>query len=145
MASSSGRTPSSGWISSRMEADDALPSTLSPRQALRGPCRPSRERRGRSVAVDDVADAEVVEDRALPPAAATRLRRGLVDAVGQAAQRQRLQPDVAGAGQRGEEEPLAAEERRLDLADELDVVVHGRLQGDETAGVHPQRLTRAEL
>ena len=55
-------------------------------------------------------------------AAPAGLRRRLVDAVGQAAERQRLQPHLAGAAQRREEQPLAAEERRLHLADELDVV-----------------------
>ena len=73
------------------------------------------------------------------------LRRGLVDAVGEAAEGQRLQPDLAGAGQGREEEPLAAEERRLHPADELDVVLHGRLQRHETAGIDAQRFARRQL
>src|SRR5262249_44949605 len=93
---------------------------------------PSAARQGGSVTVDHLAETEGgVEDRALflPPAA--RARGGLVDAIGEPAERQRLQPHAAGAGERREEDPLAAEERGLDLAYELDVVVHRRLERDQ--------------
>ena len=71
---------------------------------------------------------------------------GLDDAIGQAAERQRLQPDVARARcSVAKNRPFAAEERGLHAADELDVVVDRRLQRDEAAGVDAQRLARLEL
>ena len=76
---------------------------------------------------------------------ATGLRRGRDDAIREAAQRQRLQPDVSGAAQRREEQTFAAEERRFDFADGLDVVLHRRLEGHDAAGVHAQRFADAEL
>src|SRR5262245_23245898 len=93
------------------------------------------------VAVEEVADA--AEDRALLLAAAAEPRNGLVDAVGEAAERERLQPHLAGSSEAREEESLAAEERGFDLADVLDVVGDGRLQRHETAGVDAQRLSRS--
>src|SRR4029450_14019282 len=60
------------------------------------------------------------------------------------AERQGLQPDLSRAAQRREEEPFAAEERGLDAADHLNVVVHGRLQGDDAARVDPDELARRE-
>src|SRR4029450_8759853 len=67
-----------------------------------------------------------------------RLRRRLVDAVGQSAERQRLQPHLARSAQRRKEQSLPAEERRLHLADELDVVAHRGLQRHQAAGVDAQ-------
>ena len=90
--------------------------------------------------------AEAAEDRPfVAPAGAGDAGDGLGDAIGQAAERQRLQPHVAGPGERGEEQALAAEERRLHPADELDVVVDRRLHRDQAAGVDAQRLARLEL
>src|SRR5262249_220221 len=86
-----------------------------------------------------------VEDRALFLPSATCARGGLVDAIGEAAQGQRLQPHAAGAGERREEDALAAEERGLDLAHELDVVVHRGLERDQAPRVHAQRLAGSEV
>src|SRR5690606_13455462 len=47
--------------------------------------------------------------------------------------------------QRREEDAFTAEERGLDLADELDVVVDARLQRQEAAGVDAQRFAGAEI
>ena len=58
---------------------------------------------------------------------------------------QRLQPHPAGAGERREEDPLAAEKRGLDLAHELDVVADRRLQRDQAAGVHAQHLAGPQV
>src|SRR5688500_8981150 len=97
-------------------------------------------------AVDQVTEpADAIEDRAFLQPSALRLRRGGVDAIGHAAERQRLQPDAARPLQRGEEDAFAAEQRRLDAADELDVVVHARLQRHQTAGVDAQRFTRLQI
>ena len=45
------------------------------------------------------------------------------DAIRQARKRQRLDPHPARSGHRREEEPFSTEERGLDAADELDVVL----------------------
>ena len=62
------------------------------------------------------------------------------DAIGQSRERQRLEPDPAWPGHRREEQSFAAEQRRLDAADELDVVVDGRIEGDQTAGIDADDL-----
>src|SRR5690606_2507849 len=73
-------------------------------------------------AVDQVAQAaDAVQNRTLALPGAAGLWCCLVDAVRHAAERQRLEPDAPGAAQRREEDALTAEERGLDLADELDV------------------------
>ena len=56
-------------------------------------------------------------------------------AAGEAGEGEGLQPDFAGAGEGGQEQAFAAKERVLEPADELDVVIDARLEGDETAGV----------
>ena len=89
--------------------------------------------------------AKAAENRAAFPSRSAGRGCGLVDAIGHPAERQRLQPHAAGPGQHGEEQAFPAEERRLDLADVLDVVTHRRLQRDETSGVHAQRLSRSQL
>ena len=50
-----------------------------------------------------------------------------------------------GPVQRREEDAFAAEQRRLDPADELDVVVDARLQRHQAAGVDAQRLAGREI
>ena len=55
-----------------------------------------------------------------------------------------MEPDLARAPQRGEEKALAAEERCLDAADQLDVVLHRWLEADDAARVHAKRLARGE-
>src|SRR6185295_19022763 len=45
------------------------------------------------------------------------------DSIRQPRERQRLEPDAAGAGHRRQEEPFTPEQRGLDAADELDVVI----------------------
>ena len=59
-------------------------------------------------------------------------------------ERQRLEPHLARAAQRREEQALAAEQRGLDAAHHLDVVVHARLHRHDAAGVHAQRLAGGE-
>src|SRR5262249_19547422 len=59
--------------------------------------------------------------------------------------RQRLHPDAAGTGHRRKEQPFSAEERRLDPADELDVVADGGIERHEAAGVHAQALSGFQL
>src|SRR5262245_55469652 len=112
--------------------------TPDPPQAAKVAARTSRtERRPapKLASVEDLPEAEGgVEHRALV-LAAPGLRRGPADAVGQPRQRQRLQPHLAGPGERREEESLAAEQGGFHLADELDVVAHARLQRDQAARV----------
>ena len=72
--------------------------------------------------------------------AAARFNQTLVDAVREAAEGQRLEPHASRASERREEQPFAAEERRLDLADVLDVEVDRRRVGHHAAGVHQQGL-----
>src|SRR6185436_11427410 len=97
------------------------------------------------VAVDDVAEAaDHVEHRALALASAPDARDRLGDAVGQTAERQRLQPDVAGPGERREEEALTTEERGLHPAHELHVVADRGLERHQASGVDAQRLAGAE-
>src|SRR5918993_5424420 len=92
------------------------------------------------IPVDDVPEPEgLVEDRTFLGSAAC-LRCRLVDAVGEAAQGKGLEPDFAGAGQRCEEDSFSAEERGFDAADELDVVLHCRLEGHETPRIHAERF-----
>src|SRR5262245_45392053 len=96
--------------------------------------------------VDQVAEpADAIEDRTLFLAPAFALRRGGVDAIRHAAERQRLQPHAAGALQRREEDAFSAEERRLDPADELDVVVDAGLQRHQASRIDAHRLTGSEI
>src|SRR5690606_30276602 len=55
-----------------------------------------------------------------------------------------LQPHATGPCHRGEEESLAAEQRRLDAAHALDVIAHARIERDETPRIDLERLTRRE-
>src|SRR6476469_6782963 len=66
--------------------------------------------------------ANPAENRAFLAAASANAWNRFVDAPGQAAQRQRLQPHASGPGERCEKEPFASEQRGLDTADELNVV-----------------------
>src|SRR6185295_13166636 len=102
-------------------------------------------RRFRLVGISVKQIAKTAEDRpALTPAAAGR-RCGLVDAIGHAAERQRLQPHATRACQRGVEQSFAAEQRRLDLPDILNVVTHRWLKRDEATSVNSQSLSRTEV
>ena len=60
-------------------------------------------------------------------------------------QGQALDPDMARAGQPGQEQAFAAEQRGLDLADIFDVEIDLGRVGDDAAGVDPQRLAAREL
>src|SRR3954469_2203801 len=60
------------------------------------------------------------------------LRRSRGDAACQAAERERLQPDVSRPAQRREEQSFAAEKRALDLPDKLNVVIDTWLKGHDT-------------
>src|SRR5687768_11183894 len=70
-------------------------------------------------------------------------RRIRQDSPRQSRERQRLEPDRPRAGDGGEEESLAAEERVLDAAGHLDVVLHTGLERDDAAGVDAERLAGA--
>src|SRR4051812_36032331 len=97
-------------------------------------------------AIDQIAEAaNAVEDRALFLAPALALRGRGVDAVRHAAERQGLQPDASGALQRREEDAFPAEQRRLDPADELDVVVDAWLQRDQATGIDAQRFAGGQV
>src|SRR5690606_27389978 len=67
------------------------------------------------------------------------------DAPGEPRERARLQPPAAGAGERGAEQAVAAEQRGLEPADPLDVVRDARLERHEAAGIEAQRLSRCEI
>src|SRR5215210_5702384 len=80
------------------------------------------------------------EDRSLFAPATPQARHGGDNPVRHPAQGKRLQPDPPGSAQRRKEQPFAAEQRRLDLADVLNLVADGRLKGDDAPGVHPDQL-----
>src|SRR5262245_16180360 len=86
------------------------------------------------------ASSNAAKDGAfLPPTAGDPGNR-LVDASGEPAERQRLQPDATRPRQRREEQSFASKERRLDTAHELEVVVDRWLHRDDAAGVDAKRL-----
>src|SRR6266545_6260890 len=60
---------------------------------------------------------------------------GAVNALGEAPERTRLQPDATWPRERREEQPFPAEQARLDPADTRDVVIHARVERHEAAGV----------
>src|SRR5690606_21097504 len=93
-----------------------------------------------AVAVEHAAEA--AEDGAFAALIAAGTRGGGDDAVGEAGEGQRLQPDFAGAAQGGEEQTFAAEERGLHPADKCDVVVDAGLESDEAAGVDAAHFAR---
>ena len=68
-----------------------------------------------------------------------------MDAASQTAERQRLQPDPAGARETRKEEPFTAEDGGLDAAHGLDVVVHRGGKGYQAPGVHPQVLSGGQF
>src|ERR1044072_3589133 len=77
----------------------------------------------RSIARDQIADDPAGDAaQSLRFIAARDARRGA--GMGQPAEGERLQDDVARAGERRVEQPFAAEERVAESADELDVVRH---------------------
>src|SRR6478752_5070548 len=92
-----------------------------------------------SVARNQIADA--AEHRTFFLAAAGAGQH----AAGHARERQRLQPDLARAGQRGEEHAFAAEHHALDAADRLHVEADAVGQRDHAAGVHVEAFARREL
>jgi len=64
--------------------------------------------------------------------------------VPQSFERHTLQYDASGSGQGGEEQAFPAEEGRANAADHLDVVVDGRLEGDEVTGLDLKCFARSE-
>src|SRR3954469_22918822 len=97
------------------------------------------------IAADEIADgAECTAEIAAAHFLAAAVLRA-EHAVGETREGQRLNPDAARAGQHREEDPFPAENRRLDPADELDVVVDRRIECDETAGVDLQLLAGFQL
>src|SRR5512138_1989122 len=67
-----------------------------------------------------------------------RERHTALDAVHQARERQALQIHLSGTSHLGKEESFSAEQRILEAAHELDVVVYRCREGDQAAGIHPQ-------
>src|SRR6185436_7370879 len=88
---------------------------------------------------------QTTEHRAFFATASTGFRRRCDDTIGQAAQGQRLKPDMTWPAQRGEKQTFTTKQGRLDLANVLDVELNGGLKGNDAAGVYPQHLARAEL
>ncbi len=68
-----------------------------------------------------------------------------LDAVHQPGEGQALQIYFAWSGHLCQEEPLTAEECIGEPTYELDVVVHRGSKRDDTAGIHPQGLTRPKV
>ena len=66
----------------------------------------------------------------------------LLNLVGEAGDGQRLQPDAAGAGERGEEDAVAAEDHVLDAGDALNLEGDGGLEGADVAGVDAEEFRR---
>lgn len=97
------------------------------------------------LSVDQITDAEHVEDAPLPLPSSADRRDGVVDSIGKSAEGKRLQPHFAGSGERGEEEPFAAEKGGFDLAYVLDDVVHRGLQCHQVASVDAQCLPRSKV
>src|SRR6185295_13959054 len=93
---------------------------------------------------EHAADRAGAEHRALVLRAAA-LRQRSEDARREPRERQALQPHRSRPGDLGEEEALAAEEGRLDLADVLDLERYVRRQRDEAAGVDEERLAGVQL
>src|SRR5206468_12444820 len=95
-----------------------------------------------SVSINQVSQPSEYRSFFLSPSG---LRRRLVEPIGQPAERQRLQPHLAGTAQGREEQSFSAEERRLHAAHELDVVVDRRLQRDQATRVNAQCLPGPEV
>jgi len=56
-----------------------------------------------------------------------------------------LKPNSSGPSQRREKQAFASEQRALDFADILNVVLNGRLKGNNAASVHSQDLTGGQV
>src|SRR3546814_17813665 len=89
--------------------------------------------------------ADATQDRAFTAVLAARLRRRGEHAAGHARERQRLQPDRAGAGERGQEHAFAAEQHALDPAHGLDVHVDAGVVRDHAAGVDVDSLASGQM
>lgn len=96
--------------------------------------------RRRSVAADHVA--QTAEDAALFGLAGAA--SGGDDAIGESVEGEGLEPDLAGAAEEDEEEAFAAEEFVFDAGNGLDVVIDGRLEGDQAAGIDAEGLAGCE-
>jgi hypothetical protein len=90
---------------------------------------------------EHAADGAGAEERALLARAAALRRRG-EDARRRGARTAGSAATPSRPGDLGEEQALAAEERRLDLADVLDLEADARRQRDDAAGVDEERLAR---
>ncbi len=96
-----------------------------------------------SVAADDILEQITTQTRdafALALGAAAGNAAGLDHAIGQTAEGQGLQEHLARPLQQGEEQAFAAEERVLEAADELDVVVHALLESHQATRINAQAL-----
>src|SRR6478609_3676080 len=100
------------------------------------------------IAPEDAAEkgaAEPTEHAAFLLATAARARRGGDDPVGEPREGHRLQDHLSRARERGEEEPLSAEQRRLHPRDELDVVLDALLHRHDAARIHTEHIARLEV
>src|SRR5262245_7985429 len=84
------------------------------------------------------------ENRSFFPPSACQAWNRRNDSVGHPAERQRLQPHSSRALQCRKEQSFSAEQRRLDFADVLNLVIDGRLEADDAAGVDANQLAGRE-
>ena len=56
-----------------------------------------------------------------------------------------MQPDLAWATQRCEEQAFAAEQRALDAADRFNAVIDARLKRDDAASVDADQFARSQI
>ena len=73
------------------------------------------------------------------------VERGGQNSAGQAGEGERLAPNLAWAGQGGEEESFSPEKRILDAADKLNVIVDRSRQGDKATCVELEHLAHVQL
>src|SRR5579863_4920559 len=67
------------------------------------------------------------------------------DGVSQLGERQRLQPDAAGAGEGGQKNSVAAEDHVLDSWNRRDLKRHTRLKSADVPGMNAESLSRAKV
>src|ERR1700722_9331557 len=90
------------------------------------------------IAIEKIA--QPAEDTALFTAVA-ELGTVLDDTAGEGADRPRLQPDLPGTAEDGEEESFPTEHPVADTLDKFYIEVYGRLERDDAAGVYLEDLT----
>ncbi len=69
----------------------------------------------------------------------------LLNLVGEAGDRKGLQPDAARAGERGEEDAIAAKDHVSDAGDALNLEGDGGLEGSDVAGMDAEKFAGSEV